>query len=50
MKKQPRSDRRLALRPETVRELTRLDLAQAAGGDPTSTVKPTHALCTQLDC
>ena len=50
MKKQSRNDHRLALRQEIVRQLTRLDLAQVAGGNPTSTVQPSHALCTQLDC
>jgi hypothetical protein len=50
MKKQPRNDPKLALRQETVRQLTRLELAQAAGGDVTSTVRPSNALCTKLDC
>jgi hypothetical protein len=50
MKRQPRSDRKLVLRPQTVRQLTRLDLAEVAAGVPTTTVLPTHGLCTQLDC
>ncbi len=50
MKKPSRNHQKLALRHETVRQLTRLDLTEVAGGDVTSTVKPTHALCTQLDC
>ncbi len=50
MKKQPRNDHKLALRPETVRRLTQLDLAQVAGGAPTTTVQVSHCLCTQLEC
>jgi len=50
MKKQPRNDHALALRHETVRRLTRLDLAQVGGGNPTSTVQPTRALCATIDC
>jgi hypothetical protein len=50
MKKPTRNDRRLALRPETVRQLTRLDLGEIAGGIPTSTVLVSHCLCTQLEC
>lgn len=51
MKKQPsRNDHKLALRHETVRQLTRLDLTQVAGGAPTTTVQASHCLCTQLEC
>lgn len=43
MKKQQRS--KLVVRTETVRALTKLDLAQAAGGAPTTTVIPSKIIC-----
>lgn len=50
MRHQPRNEPRLALRKETVRTLKRLELTQVAGGEPTTTVLPTHILCTLRLC
>ena len=50
MKHQPRYEPRLALRKETIRTLKRLELAQIAGGQPTTTVLPTHVECTTNLC
>lgn len=48
MKKQSRTDHKLpklAVRQETVRQLSQLDLGQVAGGDITSTTHLTKILC-----
>lgn len=44
MKNLQRPDK-LALRKETVRTLRRGELADAIGGDVTSTVRPTRVIC-----
>lgn len=48
--KNQRKDRKLSLRKETVRELSRLELAEVAGGLPTTTVLQTHLCPTARIC
>jgi len=48
MKKQTK--RPLRLDRETIRELSQAKLQEVAGGNPTTTVLPTHCLCTVLEC
>ena len=43
--KNQKSDRKLPLRKETVRALDKIELDKIVGGDVTSTVHPTHAIC-----
>ena len=50
MKHQQRNGRKLSLRKETVRELDKLELAEAAGGLPTTTVLQTHLCPTARIC
>jgi hypothetical protein len=45
MKRSPRTEQKLALRKDTVRALNRLDLAEVAGGEPTSTLRPSKVEC-----
>jgi hypothetical protein len=51
MKNQLRNHHKLALRKETVRALDPFELAEAAGGEVTTTVLPTRIGCpTQRIC
>ena len=50
MKNQSRKDRKLSLRMETVRELDKLELAEVAGGQVTTTVLQTHLCPTARIC
>ncbi|HEX3762812.1 MAG TPA: hypothetical protein VHW23_29150 [Kofleriaceae bacterium] len=51
MKKQSTDHKlpKLAVRHETVRQLNQLDLGQVAGGDVTSTVRPSRVICATLN-
>jgi hypothetical protein len=48
VKKPLRSNHKLAIRKETVRTLNRLELIGVGGGEPTTTVTPTHIACSTL--
>ena len=49
MKSPRRTTQKLALRKDTLRILTRLDLTAVIGGNPTSTVLVTGCECASVD-
>jgi len=49
MKNQPRTAQKLALRKDTLRILTKLDLTEVIGGNPTTTVLKTGCECASQE-